>query len=87
MVRKPPSARPQRAGRIQYSGHVPIFSRAELENACCECYRVIQRQLGKLAQRTPASCASVNTSRRVSLGVQIVPSPKNPAPDHRGPHI
>lgn len=36
----------QRAGLIQYNrGHVSVLNRAELENASCECYKVIQRQL------------------------------------------
>jgi hypothetical protein len=36
----------QRAGLIQYTrGHVSILNRAELENASCECYMVIQQQL------------------------------------------
>jgi len=36
----------ERAGLIhQNRGHVSIINRAELENACCECYGVIQQQL------------------------------------------
>jgi CRP-like cAMP-binding protein len=36
----------ERAGLIQQNrGHVSIINRAELENACCECYGVIQQQL------------------------------------------
>ncbi len=36
----------QKAGLITYTrGHVNIVKRAELENAACECYRVINRQL------------------------------------------
>jgi CRP-like cAMP-binding protein len=36
----------QRAGLIHYNrGHVSILNRGELENASCECYKVIQRQL------------------------------------------
>jgi CRP-like cAMP-binding protein len=36
----------QRAGLIRYSrGHVTILNRAELENASCQCYKVIQQQL------------------------------------------
>ena len=38
----------QRAGLIQYSrGHVSILNRAALEDACCECYKVIRQQLEK----------------------------------------
>jgi CRP-like cAMP-binding protein len=35
----------QRAGLIGYTrGQVSILDRPALENTCCECYRVIQRQ-------------------------------------------
>jgi CRP-like cAMP-binding protein len=43
----------QRAGLIGYNrGHVSILNRAELENASCECYGVIQRQLEKWAKES-----------------------------------
>jgi CRP-like cAMP-binding protein len=38
----------QKAGLIHYNrGHVSILNREGLENACCECYKVIQHQLNR----------------------------------------
>ncbi len=38
----------QRAGLIHYNrGHVSIVNRKGLEEACCECYKVIQQQLSR----------------------------------------
>jgi CRP-like cAMP-binding protein len=38
----------QKAGLIHYTrGHVSILNRDALENACCECYRVIRQQLNR----------------------------------------
>lgn len=37
------------AGLIDYSrGHVTIKNRPELENAACECYRVVRQEFQRL---------------------------------------
>ena len=44
----------QRAGLIEYArGHVTILNRPGLEEATCECYEVIRRQLENWQRESP----------------------------------
>ena len=43
----------QKAGLINYNrGHVSILNREGLENASCECYKIIQQQLSRWEQES-----------------------------------
>jgi CRP-like cAMP-binding protein len=44
----------QRAGLIRYSrGHIEVLDRGGLENAACECYRVVKAEFGRLLSDLP----------------------------------